>query len=77
MPRSKWMGGSAGQIGAGLLVLLGIEKGDRETDADHLVRKITGLRIFPDAQGKMNLSVMQTGGAAPGHLAVHSLRRLR
>jgi D-tyrosyl-tRNA(Tyr) deacylase len=53
----------AGQIGAGLLVLLGIENGDGETDADHLVRKITGLRIFPDAQGKMNLSVLQTGGA--------------
>ncbi|HLY98039.1 MAG TPA: D-aminoacyl-tRNA deacylase [Candidatus Angelobacter sp.] len=45
-----------GEIGVGLLVLLGVAKGDTETAADYLVEKILGLRIFEDDAGKMNLS---------------------
>ena len=52
-----------GEIGAGLLVLLGVSKSDNEQAADYLVEKITGLRIFEDAEGKMNLSVQESGGA--------------
>lgn len=51
-----------GEIGQGLLVLLGVGKSDTELSADYLVDKVLGLRIFEDAQGKMNLSVQdQTG----------------
>ncbi|HUK24274.1 MAG TPA: D-aminoacyl-tRNA deacylase [Terriglobales bacterium] len=53
----------AGQIGRGLLVLLGVGQGDTEADADYLAEKITGLRIFEDAGGKMNLSVGEVQGA--------------
>ena len=52
-----------GEIGVGLLVLLGISKTDAETDADYLADKIAGLRIFEDADGKMNRSVAEVGGA--------------
>jgi D-tyrosyl-tRNA(Tyr) deacylase len=52
-----------GEIGAGLLVLLGVSKTDNEAAADYLVEKIIGLRIFEDAGGKMNLSVQDSGGA--------------
>lgn len=52
-----------GAIGPGLLVLLGAAQGDDEKDVDLLVRKILGLRIFRDAQGQMNLSVQDIGGA--------------
>src|ERR1051326_2149880 len=52
-----------GEIGAGLLVLLGINKTDSEAAADYLVEKIIGLRIFEDAGGKMNLSVQDCGGS--------------
>src|ERR1041385_1367964 len=52
-----------GEIGMGLLVLLGINKTDSEAAADYLVEKIIGLRIFEDAEGKMNLSVQDCGGA--------------
>jgi D-tyrosyl-tRNA(Tyr) deacylase len=52
-----------GEIGPGLLVLLGVSKTDSEAAADYLVEKITGLRIFEDTEGKMNLSVHDTGGA--------------
>ncbi len=52
-----------GEIGPGLLVLLGVSKTDCEAAADYLVEKITGLRIFEDTEGKMNLSVHDTGGA--------------
>jgi D-aminoacyl-tRNA deacylase len=52
-----------GEIGAGLLVLLGVSKADNESAADYLVEKIVGLRIFEDAEGKMNLSVQDSGGA--------------
>jgi D-aminoacyl-tRNA deacylase len=52
-----------GEIGLGLLVLLGVGAEDRRTDADYLVEKIIGLRIFEDDDGKMNLSVAEVGGA--------------
>jgi D-tyrosyl-tRNA(Tyr) deacylase len=50
-----------GEIGPGLVVLLGVAAGDAETDADYLAGKIAGLRIFQD--GKMNRSVADAGGA--------------
>ncbi len=52
-----------GAIGRGIMVLLGVEKGDDEPAADWLAEKICGLRIFPDGAGKMNLSVKEVGGA--------------
>ncbi len=55
-------GRTVGAIGRGLLVLLGVARGDTPADADYLAEKILGLRIFPDAEGKMNLSVMEAGG---------------
>jgi len=51
-----------GQIGRGLLVLLGIGKGDTETDADWMINKLLNLRIFPDAADKMNRSVTDISG---------------
>ena len=51
-----------GKIGKGFLILLGVEDGDSEADADYLVEKITGLRVFEDSEGKMNLSMMDVGG---------------
>ena len=53
----------AGEIGPGLLVLLGVGSGDTRADADYLADKTIGLRIFEDAGGKMNLSVSEIGGA--------------
>ena len=52
-----------GQIGRGILILLGVAKGDAERDADFLAAKIGGLRIFGDDQGKMNLAASEVGGA--------------
>jgi D-tyrosyl-tRNA(Tyr) deacylase len=52
-----------GQIGLGLLVLLGVGRDDANADATYLVEKIAGLRVFEDAQGKMNLSVQDVGGS--------------
>jgi len=52
-----------GRIDGGLLVLVGAAHGDTAADADSLSRKIAGMRIFPDEDGKMNLSVEQAGGA--------------
>jgi D-tyrosyl-tRNA(Tyr) deacylase len=56
-------GTTVGEIGAGLLVLLGVAQEDTETDADYLADKIAGLRIFEDAEGKMNRAVAEAGGA--------------
>ena len=52
-----------GEIGSGLLVLLGVGQGDTRAEADYLAEKIVGLRIFEDSGGKMNLSVVDSGGA--------------
>jgi D-aminoacyl-tRNA deacylase len=52
-----------GKIGPGLLVLLGIAKTDTPADAEYLAAKITGLRIFEDENGKMNLSLAETHGS--------------
>lgn len=52
------------QIGPGMLLLLGIEKEDGEEDVDWLVRKLLSLRIFEDDEGKMNRSILDTGGEA-------------
>lgn len=52
-----------GEIGKGLLVLLGVAKTDDEVAADYLVQKTIGLRVFEDVDGKMNLSVLEAGGA--------------
>ena len=52
-----------GQIGPGILILLGIEKGDAEGQADWLTEKICGLRMFSDNDGKMNLSVKDISGS--------------
>jgi D-aminoacyl-tRNA deacylase len=53
---------SIGQIGAGLLILLGVGKDDNQANADALADKIKHLRIFEDEQGKMNCSVGDVGG---------------
>jgi D-aminoacyl-tRNA deacylase len=53
----------SGEIGLGLLVLLAVGAGDTRAEADYLVDKTTGLRIFEDAGGKMNLSVAEVAGA--------------
>ena len=52
-----------GSIGAGLLVLLGVRSEDTAADAEALVEKLMGLRVFEDEAGKMNLSLRETGGA--------------
>jgi D-aminoacyl-tRNA deacylase len=54
---------TAGEIGLGLLVLLGVGQADTEADAIYLAEKIAGLRIFEDSDGKMNRSVLDAGGS--------------
>jgi D-tyrosyl-tRNA(Tyr) deacylase len=56
-------GNTVGEIGHGLLVLVGVAKTDNEAAADYLAEKILGLRIFEDEAGKMNLSVQDKRGA--------------
>ena len=51
-----------GRIGPGLLVFLGLDKGDDETAADRMVERFLAYRVFADASGKMNLSVVDTAG---------------
>ena len=57
-------GAIVGEIGAGCLALVGCRFDDTEKDAAYLAGKLAALRIFPDADGKMNLSLAQTGGSA-------------
>ena len=52
-----------GQIGKGLLVLLGVEKEDNHAKAEKLLEKVLNYRVFSDEDGKMNLNVQQAGGA--------------
>ncbi|HEY6339011.1 MAG TPA: D-aminoacyl-tRNA deacylase [Candidatus Sulfotelmatobacter sp.] len=56
-------GNTTGEIGLGVLVLLGVGQGDTEADAEYLAEKVAGLRIFEDADGKMNRSVADVGGS--------------
>ena len=51
-----------GEIDQGLMVLIGVEDGDNEKDAEYIAEKVTGLRIFEDQEGKMNLSVKDVKG---------------
>ncbi len=53
---------TVGQIGRGLLVLVGVEKGDSESQADRLLERLLGYRVFPDEEGKMNLSLTDIQG---------------
>ncbi|HET8672692.1 MAG TPA: D-aminoacyl-tRNA deacylase, partial [Thermoleophilaceae bacterium] len=55
-------GGELERIGPGLLVLLGVRRGDGAGEADKLVRKLLALRIFEDGEGRMNLSVQDVAG---------------
>jgi D-tyrosyl-tRNA(Tyr) deacylase len=52
-----------GRIGHGLVILLGVARGDSEKEADYLAEKIVQLRIFEDDNGKMNRSLLDTGGS--------------
>ncbi len=54
---------TVGAIGAGILALIGVERGDDERAAERLVERVLGYRIFPDAEGRMNLSLADAGGA--------------
>ncbi len=56
-------GETVGEIDAGLLVLLGVGRDDTEQDARYLLEKILNLRVFEDAEGRMNLSLAEAGGA--------------
>lgn len=55
-------GRAIGKIGAGLLVFIAVEQGDSESDADRLLGRLVGYRIFPDQAGKMNLSLLDMQG---------------
>jgi len=56
-------GEPVGAIGAGILALIGVERGDGEAEAGRLVERVLGYRMFADAQGRMNLSLADSGGA--------------
>ena len=56
-------GWTTGDIGLGLLVLLGVAHDDAETDVNYMADKIAGLRIFEDVDGKMNRSILDVGGS--------------
>jgi len=51
-----------GAIGRGLLVLVGVQRGDDEARADRLLQRLLGYRVFPDAEGRMNRSIRDIGG---------------
>ncbi|MGA3027283.1 MAG: D-aminoacyl-tRNA deacylase [Bryobacteraceae bacterium] len=55
-------GEAVGAIGPGLAVLVGIARGDSERDAEYLADKVVNLRVFPDQHGRMNRSLLETGG---------------
>ena len=56
-------GETVGQIGTGFLLLVGITHGDTKQEAEYLAKKVANMRIFNDAEGKMNLSLAEVGGA--------------
>ncbi|MSQ49908.1 MAG: D-tyrosyl-tRNA(Tyr) deacylase [Betaproteobacteria bacterium] len=55
-------GRTIGSIGRGILALIGVERGDQEAQAERLAERVLGYRIFPDAQGKMNLPLLEING---------------
>ncbi len=55
-------GSVVGAIGRGILALIGVERGDAQAQAERLVERVLGYRIFPDAEGKMNLSLLDIRG---------------
>jgi len=59
---SELKGEITGEIGAGILALIAVEKGDTEAQADRLLQRILAYRIFEDDSGRMNLNLLQTGG---------------
>lgn len=63
--REAWVdvdGRTVGRVGRGICLLVGVEKGDGEADAELLARKAIELRVFPDAEGRMNLPLAAVGG---------------
>lgn len=56
-------GSVVGEIGRGLVVLVGVASGDGEADVVTVVRKVSGMRLFPDDDGRMNRSILEIGGA--------------
>ena len=56
-------GESVGAIATGVLALVGVERGDGESEAERLAERVLGYRIFPDAEGRMNRSLLEAGGA--------------
>jgi D-tyrosyl-tRNA(Tyr) deacylase len=60
--RVEVAGEDVGAIGRGLLVLVGVQKGDDEVRADRLLERLLGYRVFPDAADRMNLSLRDIGG---------------
>jgi D-tyrosyl-tRNA(Tyr) deacylase len=52
-----------GAIGAGIMALVGVERDDTETQAERLAERVLGYRIFPDDEGRMNRSLLETGGS--------------
>jgi len=73
-------GETVGRIGRGLCLLVGVEKGDADADAERLARKAAELRVFADAEGKMNRAVAEAGGsvlAVPQFTLAASVRKGR
>jgi D-tyrosyl-tRNA(Tyr) deacylase len=56
-------GETVGAIGAGIMALVGVERDDTETQAERLAERVLGYRIFPDDEGRMNRSLLETGGS--------------
>ena len=56
-------GKAIGSIGNGMLILLGVAKGDTQEDLDYMVKKVSNMRIFSDAEDKMNLSLADVNGS--------------
>ncbi len=69
-------GAVIGEVGAGLLALIGIHRDDTVEDGDWLIRKLLSVRIFEDDAGKMGRSVADINGAISGRLAIHAVRRI-
>ena len=55
-------GNVEGEIKSGIMALIGVERGDSETQAGRLLQRLLAYRIFPDSEGRMNLNVLQSGG---------------